>query len=264
MADPRLPTRLGVQVVIDERRGETIERFWRFLSELRPAVVTVKPSLLEALVAKAERTAPRPSCSPDLVLSSGALLSDALRKEAEALFGSAVTNAYGMTEFGLMAAECEHRAGLHVDESALAVEQVEGELVVSSVSNRAMPLVRYRTADLGVLARGRCRCGRTTTRLRALSGRRVRSFRLDSEELLSPARFNRLFEHPALREFQLTQVAPLQFELSVELEPNCDPCQVLPAVERDARLIFDREVDLRLRLGGLEKEGKFERYRCAF
>src|SRR5204862_2094228 len=84
-----------------------------------------------------------------------------------------------------VASEClEVRDGLHVHEDHFLVEVVdpesgavleegaEGELVFTTLVKQAMPLLRYRTGDIGSLTYEPCACGRTTARIRRLRGRR--------------------------------------------------------------------------------------------
>jgi phenylacetate-CoA ligase len=84
-----------------------------------------------------------------------------------------------------VAAEClAARDGLHVQEDHFIVEVVdpasgeplaegeEGELVFTTLRKEALPLIRYRTGDIGRLSTRPCPCGRTTARLTALRGRR--------------------------------------------------------------------------------------------
>ena len=84
-----------------------------------------------------------------------------------------------------VASEClEARDGLHVHEDHFLVEVVdpdsgeplgegeEGELVFTTLVKEAMPMLRYRTGDIGSLTCEPCVCGRTTARIRGLRGRR--------------------------------------------------------------------------------------------
>ena len=84
-----------------------------------------------------------------------------------------------------VAAEClDARAGLHVQEDHFLVEVIdprdgrrlepgaEGELVFTSLTKEALPLIRYRTRDIGRVIDEPCACGRTTVRLTGLRGRR--------------------------------------------------------------------------------------------
>ena len=84
-----------------------------------------------------------------------------------------------------VAAECAEAAdGLHVNEDHFLVEAVDpvtaepvpdgtaGELVFSSLTREAVPLLRYRTGDIAALRRGTCACGRTLVKMSQVTGRR--------------------------------------------------------------------------------------------
>jgi phenylacetate-CoA ligase len=96
-------------------------------------------------------------------------------------------NFYGLSEMcgPGVAAEClVARSGLHVQEDHFLVEVIdpdsgaavpaggEGELVLTTLTKEALPLIRYRTGDLVSITSDPCECGRTTIRLMQLRGRR--------------------------------------------------------------------------------------------
>jgi phenylacetate-CoA ligase len=124
----------------------------------------------------------------ELGLFGGEPWTEGLRGEIErALPGLQAVNFYGLSEMcgPGVAAEClEVRDGLHVHEDHFLVEvvdpesgapldeDVEGELVFTTLRKEAMPLLRYRTGDIGSVTFEACRCGRTTARIRGLRGRR--------------------------------------------------------------------------------------------
>jgi phenylacetate-coenzyme A ligase PaaK-like adenylate-forming protein len=138
-----------------------------------------------------------------------------------------------MTEFGVMASECPRRQ-LHVDSSMLAMEVIDdqgnlrppgqaGELVATGIRNRAMPLLRYRTGDVGALEYDGCACGSREPRLVALAARQITCFRLPSGALFSPTHFNDLYARfPELEEFQITQLAADRYELRVQFRDGAD------------------------------------------
>ncbi|HTJ27209.1 MAG TPA: phenylacetate--CoA ligase [Candidatus Limnocylindria bacterium] len=108
-----------------------------------------------------------------------------MRAELEALLGVTATNIYGLTEIigPGVAQECLEKAGLHVQEDHFLAEVVDpesgaplpegarGELVLTTLTREAMPVLRYRTRDLTSLVRERCACGRTTARIDWFTGR---------------------------------------------------------------------------------------------
>ncbi len=111
--------------------------------------------------------------------------SDAMRQEIESKLGIIATDNYGLSEVigpGI-SGECLERKGLHINEDHFLVEVVdpetlapvpdgeEGELVITSLTKEAFPMIRYRTRDLTRLLPGSCPCGRTGSRMRRVTGR---------------------------------------------------------------------------------------------
>jgi phenylacetate-CoA ligase len=99
------------------------------------------------------------------------------RKRIQESFGAKTFDHVGMTEMGAYGFECEEQSGLHVNEDEFITEMIDpatlaeiedgqkGELVLTNLGRVGMPLIRYRTGDLGVISREPCRCGRRGARL---------------------------------------------------------------------------------------------------
>jgi len=110
---------------------------------------------------------------------------EATRKKIETFFGINAYNSYGLSEMNGpgVAFECPEKNGMHIWEDAYLVEIVDpetmnpmeqgqkGELLITTLTRRAMPLIRYRTKDLTSIVNGECPCGRSHTRLSRISGR---------------------------------------------------------------------------------------------
>jgi phenylacetate-CoA ligase len=84
----------------------------------------------------------------------------------------------------LIGAECEHHAGLHLTMEQLLVEVVdaegvpvpegvEGDVVITDLTNFGMPFIRYANGDRAVMATAPCACGRGLPLLAAVTGRRL-------------------------------------------------------------------------------------------
>src|SRR3954451_13349794 len=112
---------------------------------------------------------------------------EAMRAQIEEELGLSALNVYGLSEIvgPGVACECpEARDGLHVMEDHFLVEVVDpdngeplpdgedGELVFTTLTKEALPLLRYRTGDIASLNREPCVCGRTFARMSAVRGRR--------------------------------------------------------------------------------------------
>ena len=111
---------------------------------------------------------------------------EAMRGQLETLWGCAALDFYGLSEMigPGVATECvEARDGLHLNEDHFLPEIVdprtgaplpdgrEGELVLTSLTKEALPMIRYRTGDVTRLDPAPCRCGRTTVRMARIKGR---------------------------------------------------------------------------------------------
>ncbi len=115
----------------------------------------------------------------------GETLTDATRRELEDGFSVDTWSGYGIFEaLGAgMAYECEHRCGLHLAMDHFIPEVIDpetgrqlepgesGELVITTVTARANPLIRFRTGDITSITTEPCKCGRTTWRMMPVSGR---------------------------------------------------------------------------------------------
>jgi len=111
--------------------------------------------------------------------------SAAMRDEIEARLGLKAYDVYGLSEImgPGVACECECRNGLHgwedhflfevidPDSGAPVPERQAGELVITTLTKQALPMLRYRTRDITRVTTERCECGRTHLRILRVTGR---------------------------------------------------------------------------------------------
>jgi phenylacetate-CoA ligase len=191
----------------------------------------------------------------ELGLFGGEAWTDGLRAEIEAaLPGLRAVSFYGLSEMcgPGVAAECiEVRDGHHVHEDHFLVEIIdpdsgaalgagaEGELVFTTLQKQAMPLLRYRTGDIGSLTLEPCRCGRTTARIRGLRGRRDDMITVRGVNVYPSSIEHALLSVPDVApHYQLVVTRPNGMdELTVQCEPkaNVDTDALVIAVGRVLR-----------------------------
>ena len=108
-----------------------------------------------------------------------------MRREIEEELDIHAFNNYGLSEVigPGVSGECPARTGMHIQEDHFLVECLDpetlepvpdgepGELVITTLTREAMPMIRYRTRDIARLYREPCPCGRTTTRMGRIAGR---------------------------------------------------------------------------------------------
>ncbi len=111
--------------------------------------------------------------------------SEKVRGEIEETFRITTYDSYGISEImgPGVSGECEQRNGLHVNEDHFIVEVInpttlqplpageEGELVFTTITKEAFPLIRYRTGDRAYLMERECECGRTFVKMSRVKGR---------------------------------------------------------------------------------------------
>jgi phenylacetate-CoA ligase len=177
--------RLGATVV--PVSGGFTARQALLLSDLRAPVLVATPSYALAIAQALRDAGIEPATLPlALGLFGGEPWSEPMRAQIERELGLSAVSFYGLSEMcgPGVAAECVAvRDGLHVQEDHFLVEVVdpaggtpvapgdEGELVFTTLTKEALPLIRYRTGDIGRLICEPCACGRTTVRIGGLRGR---------------------------------------------------------------------------------------------
>ena len=154
------------------------------------------------------------------IISTAGVLQPQMRERIERVFGCRVFDRYGSREVGDIAGECAHHRGLHVFPWTCYVEIVgedgspvgpgeSGRLVVTSLSNFAMPLIRYEIGDrASAIPAGQppCPCGRAGERIARLVGRTVDTFKAPDGSLVNGEYFTHLLYYKdSIRKFQVVQ-----------------------------------------------------------
>jgi len=147
------------------------------------AVVSYGVRLMEILEEKDETL-------PDLKIGifGAEAFSESMKKKISEGLNIDVFDIYGMTEsggVGTLGMDCPAHDGLHVWEDQYIIEIIdpktgepiddgeEGELVFTSLTREALPMIRFRTADLTrIISRDTCECGRTHLKIAPITGRR--------------------------------------------------------------------------------------------
>jgi phenylacetate-CoA ligase len=158
----------------------------QFLKTFETTFVHIIPSYALALLGTFEEMGVDPkSLSLKLAVGGAEPYSEGMRQRLQESWGIPFYNCYGLSEMQGpgVAFECPEQQGLHLWEDSYLVEVIdpvtgepqpegkEGELVLTTLTREAMPLLRYRTRDLTSIISESCLCGRTHRRLSRIQGR---------------------------------------------------------------------------------------------
>jgi phenylacetate-coenzyme A ligase PaaK-like adenylate-forming protein len=203
------------------------------LAEYADAIDAYRPEVIVGYVGPLVRLAEwllannRRVASPASIIGAAEALHPFQREIIERAFGAPAFNTYGCREFMLIASECEHRDGLHVNADHLVVETLDaygqsihegsGEIVITDLFNYGMPFIRYLNGDMATHANSKaCPCGRGLPMLASVDGRKLDAIRTPAGHVL-PGEFfpHMLKDVPGLTRFQLVQRRLDRLDLSI-------------------------------------------------
>jgi len=223
--------------------GGNTDKQLMIMQDYRSTALVCTPSYALTLADRMEKQGIKPS---DLALRVGLFgaepWSEQMRHELEQRLQIIATDNYGLSEVmgPGVAGECLCKQGMHIAEDHFLAEVIDpdsgqvlpegsvGELVLTSLTKQAFPMIRYRTRDITRLRYDRCECGRTLARMEKTRGRSddmliikgVNVFPTQIEEVL----------------FQIEGCEP-HYQLIVDRENNQDRLEV--QVEVNEKIFFD-------------------------
>jgi phenylacetate-CoA ligase len=232
----------------------------RSMCAFLPDYIDSYPSSI-ALLASLLRDAALPAPRPKAIITSAETLTMLQRELIEAVFGGRCFDQYGCTEQSVFVSQCE-LGTYHIHPEYGIVEILRegepvkpgesGEVVCTSFTNDAFPLLRYRLGDVAVLGETECACGRRFPTLEQIVGR------LD-DVVVTPdgrrvGRLDPAFKgRRTIREAQVVQES--EFTVTVRLVPG-------PDYSEDDGAAVVRELELRLGTAmriGVERVASIER-----
>lgn len=236
------------------------------LEAFRPDLITGLPGML-ARVADYLLTTGQGRVRPRILVVGGEVLTPLMRQRLTEAFGVAPLQTYASHEFPLLGWECKTAGGIHTCDDGVIVEVLrdgkpalpgeEGEVVATNLHAYAMPLIRYRLADLVTRGADRCACGQPFSVIGAIRGRMIDYFLLSNGRTVHPYQILQIIQ-PAteswIRQCQLLHDQPGHIVLQIvptdgrvaELEnriTNAVMPLVGPGVEVVVRIVDDIPLD---------------------
>lgn len=161
------------------------DRQLQFMTDLQSTILCCTPSYAAYLAESIQEAGLRDQIKLKAGIFGAEAWSEEMRRDIEKNLGIKAYDIYGLTETSGpgVAFECEAQNGMHINEDHFLAEIIDpetgevlpegskGELVFTSLTKEAFPLLRYRTRDICVLSREKCSCGRTHVKMSKPMGR---------------------------------------------------------------------------------------------
>ena len=163
------------------------------------------------------------------IICSSEQLYDFQREIIETAFKAEVYNRYGTREFGSIAQECGQGKGLHVNVERVFIEILDendksckpgekGQLVITDLDNKIMPLVRYKVGDFAAWDLSTsCRCGRGLPKLKFVEGRSFDVIKTPNGTVISGTFWTLLIRYVSkdIKEFQILQNTKSSIDINI-------------------------------------------------
>jgi len=186
------------------------------------------------------------------IFTSSEFLESKVRHFVERIFGVEIFDIYGSTEFKEIAWECPQHRGYHINEDEVICEILKdgrpaevgeiGDIVITDLINRAMPLIRYQLKDKGYYLKETCPCGTSFLLMRPVSGRASDYISLPNGDQVSPYLFTTSIEHVnGLLKYQIIQTGKRSIVVKVILGNHLagESDRSAPAVTRIREILTD-------------------------
>ena len=206
------------------------ERQIQFMTDLGSTILCCTPSYAAYLAESIHEKGVRAQIKLKAGIFGAEAWTEEMRHDIEEKLGIKAYDIYGLTEISGpgVSFECEAQTGMHVNEDHFIPEIInpvtgevlpygeKGELVFTSISKEAFPLMRYRTRDICILSEEKCSCGRTHVKMSKPLGR--------SDDMLIVKGVN-VFPSQ-IETVLMNQGYPANYQIIVSRENNSDTIEV--------------------------------------
>lgn len=220
-----------------------LAKIYEDMKAFQPKWLNIQPSIAALLCQSIRKYKLSGLNSIEYVEFTGELLSDSVRHEVESVLKCKTANQYGSNETNSIAYECPY-GNLHVLQANVYVEILdkdnkvipdskEGDICVTSLTNKAMPFIRYKLGDRGIKKSGvKCPCGNCSDILDITAGRR-NDYAIDEDgEKVNSYVFVRAIDiinvvlEGAIKQFQIEQLDIGRFVVKLAVDEAVSEGQI--------------------------------------
>ncbi len=210
------------------------DKYLTKIQQYSPEVIEGYPSALEVIANWLLKSDYK--ILPKCIYATAETLTKEQRLLIEKAFHCPVVNYYGSTEGATMITQCEE-GHLHIDDECGIIEFLNDDgtpaksgevanMVITSFTTKAMPLIRYNIGDLGVFSDEKCSCGRSTTVITEITGRIDDIFITPEKGYVGRLSTTLKLLPSTVRRAQIHQNSPVDFLLLLETDQSLEEMQL--------------------------------------
>lgn len=223
------------------------------LSRYRPHVILSYASSMDLFARYLEENNISPDYPSVSVITSAETLYDDARERIQRVFGKPVYNRYGSREVGNIGSECSRHSGFHlhpydhiievIDDDENQIFEKPGRIIITSLTNFGMPIIRYEIGDIGTLSNKPCECGINTPLLKKVVGRTSDSIRTREGRIIHGEYFTHIFYGlSGVRRFQFMQESYDNYVVKVQLTHDADTIKIREAIIRECAMVLGNAI----------------------
>ena len=245
--------RRGAQILLKQKHlslFDPVDDHIPVLLNYKPHMLYAFPSYLLSLIQALEEKH-LPYLKIPVIFTSSELLTGKARTQIENGFQARLYDVYGSTEFKEVAWQCR-QGRYHINfqnvyletDPKESIEPTGGSrLLISSLTNYAMPLLRFDIGDRAEMGRGKCPCGRESPYLRNIHGREADFIQLSNGKRVSPYLLTMTIEaHPAIQKYQIVQKSATELAIEFVAFADGDAHGISEALSGKLRNILDDNI----------------------
>lgn len=193
------------------------------------------------------------------IFTSSEVLNSSTRYTIENYFNCKVYDVYGSTETKEVSWECQSHEGYHINEDLFYLELLSennmpvnngdvGRIVITTLENKAMPLLRYFTGDLGIFLDKKCSCGRNFSLMKPVFGRVVDYFTLKNGTQVSPYELTMSIEDlNGIMQYQILQKTTSKVKVYLKVHKNFDERTIVQIIFNFKKILGeDMDIDVEI------------------
>lgn len=247
------------QIPLDafELTASKMKRYLKILKRKKPPIIQAYAQAIttfaDFIKEKGLSVKPLQLCG---IISSAEKLYPKQRKRIEKVFGCPVFDRYGSREVGLIASDCDHFEGMHINADNVLVEFLDekgnpvkpgelGRIVVTDLWNMVTPFIRYDTGDMGTSKEGQCSCGRGLPLMKEVVGRESDFIKLRNGKMIHGEYFTHLFYGVrGLERFQMIQKSFDRLEFKIVKNDDFDPKKMDAIIKKMKEFLEDPSIEI--------------------